>query len=506
MNTGKALFAQLMDFLPWTTFTRIVDRYGGDHRVRTLSCAEQYRSMAFAQLTYRESLRDIETCLSVHASKLYHMGFRQPVRRSTLADANERRDWRIHAALAQRLITQARTLYVDEELGLDLTNTVYALDSTTIALCLSVFPWAHFRTTKAAVKMHTLLDLRGNIPSFIHISDGKLHDVHALDMLLPEAGAIYVVRPFGAAEVAAMSAATSPGTGLAYGLQRVCAAWGFARSSFYAMKSRQQATAERPPAKRRGPKPSISDEALLVAIEADLEASPWEGEGHRKVWARLRVCRGIRVSRKRVLRVMRENNLLSPHRCRRRGGNPHVGEIITHAPNLMWGTDGVRVFTVDDGWGWIFTAIEHWNAECVGWHVCKRGDRFAALQPISMGLARLYASTSAGAARGLALRMDHGSQYLSDHFTNQIKFWGIQPSYAFVEQPQTNGVAERFNRTLKEQIIRGRIYRNIAELRNAVRGFVEQYNAQWIVEKNGYLSPAQARQAWHTAMSLRPAA
>ena len=193
MNTGKTLFAQLMDFLPWTTFTRIVDRYGGDHRVRTLSCAEQYRSMAFAQLTCRESLRDIETCLSVHASKLYHMGFRQPVRRSTLADANERRDWRIHAALAQRLITQARTLYVDEELGLDLTNTVYALDSTTIALCLSVFPWVHFRTTKAAVKMHTLLDLRGNIPSFIHISDGKLHDVHALDMLLPEAGAIYVV-------------------------------------------------------------------------------------------------------------------------------------------------------------------------------------------------------------------------------------------------------------------------------------------------------------------------
>ena len=179
---------------------------------------------------------------------------------------------------------------------------------------------------------------------------------------------------------------------------------------------------------------------LLVAIEADLEASPWEGEGYRKVWARLRVCRDIRVARKRVLRLMRENNLLSPHRCRRRGGNPHDGEIITHAPNLMWGTDGVRVFTVDDGWGWIFTAVEHWNAECVGWHVCKRGDRFAALQPISMGLAGLYGSTAAGAARGLALRMDHGSQYLSDHFTNQIKFWGIQPSYAFVAEPQTNGV------------------------------------------------------------------
>ena len=236
-----------------------------------------------------------------------------------------------------------------------------------------------------------------------------------------------------------MSAATSPGTGLAYGLRRVCAAWGMARSSFYAMTSGQHA--KQPPAKRRGPKPAISDQALLVAIEADLEASPWEGEGYRKVWARLRVCRDIRVARKRVLRLMRENNLLSPHRCRRRGGNPHDGEIITHAPNLMWGTDGVRVFTVDDGWGWIFTAVEHWNAECVGWHVCKRGDRFAALQPISMGLAGLYGSTAAGAARGLALRMDHGSQYLSDHFTNQIKFWGIQPSYAFVAEPQTNGVA-----------------------------------------------------------------
>ena len=158
--------------------------------VRTLSCGAI--PVHGAQLTYRESLRDRDLPLGPRIETLSH-GLPPPVRRSTLADANERRDWRIHAALAQRLITQARTLYVDEELGLDLTNTVYALDSTTIALCLSVFPWAHFRTTKAAVKMHTLLDLRGNIPSFIHISDGKLHDVHALDMLLPEAGAIYVV-------------------------------------------------------------------------------------------------------------------------------------------------------------------------------------------------------------------------------------------------------------------------------------------------------------------------
>jgi len=193
MYIGQTLFSQLMDFVPWKTFHRIVDRYDGNYRTRTLTCSEQYRAMAFAQLTYRESLRDIETCLSVQAAKLYHMGFRDPVRRSTLADANELRDWRIYAELAQRLIVQARKLYAKEDLGLELDNTVYALDSTTIDLCLSVFPWAHFRTTKAAVKMHTLLDLRGNIPSFIHISDGKLHDVHALDLLVPEAGAIYVM-------------------------------------------------------------------------------------------------------------------------------------------------------------------------------------------------------------------------------------------------------------------------------------------------------------------------
>jgi hypothetical protein len=193
MNAGKTLFSQLMDCLPWSTFARIVARYHGDHSVQTFPCTEQYRAMAFAQLTYRESLRDIEACLSAQPAKLWHMGFRGPVRRSTLADANQARDWRIYAEFAQRLIAQARRLYAGESLLADLNNTVYALDSTTIDLCLSLFPWAHFRSTKAAVKMHTLLDLRGNIPSFIHISDGKLHDVHALDMLVPEAGAIYVM-------------------------------------------------------------------------------------------------------------------------------------------------------------------------------------------------------------------------------------------------------------------------------------------------------------------------
>ena len=193
MNTGKTLFAQLMDFLPWTTFARIVERYGGDRYVKSLVCATQFRVMAFAQLTYRESLRDIEVCLSAQSSKLYHMGFSQEIRRSTLADANETRDWRIHAEFAQCLIVQARKLYIGDSFGLELENTTYALDSTTIDLCLSLFPWALFRTTKSAVKMHTLLDLRGNIPSFIHISDGKLGDVNVLDVLVLEVGAIYVM-------------------------------------------------------------------------------------------------------------------------------------------------------------------------------------------------------------------------------------------------------------------------------------------------------------------------
>ena len=182
-----------MEFVPWTSFTRIVTRYGGDSGVRVLNCTEQFRAMAFAQLTYRESLRDIEICLQANQKKLYGMGFRTPVKRSTLADANEGRDWHIWEALAMILIRRARKLYFHDSFGVDLANTVYALDSTTIDLCLSLFPWAPFRSTKAAVKMHTLLDLRGNIPAFIHISDGKMGDVNMLDALQIEAGAFYVM-------------------------------------------------------------------------------------------------------------------------------------------------------------------------------------------------------------------------------------------------------------------------------------------------------------------------
>ncbi len=193
MHTGKLVFAQLMEHLPLTTFRRCVARYGGHHKVKRFTCLDQYLCMAFAQLTFRESLRDIEACLRAQSSKLYHLGFRSAVARNTLANANATRDWRIYCDFAQSLIAMARRLYANEPFGVDLKDTVYALDATTIDLCLSVFPWAPFRSTKAAIKLHTLLDLRGNIPSFIRISDGKWHEVNLLDELIAEPGAFYVM-------------------------------------------------------------------------------------------------------------------------------------------------------------------------------------------------------------------------------------------------------------------------------------------------------------------------
>jgi hypothetical protein len=193
MYVGKLVFAQMMDYLPWKSFGRIVERHAGDHRVRHFSCANQFRCMAFAQLTYRESLRDIEACFRAQHAKLYHLGIRGTVARSTLADANEARDWRIYADFAHRLIAIARPLYAEEPFGLELKETVYALDATLIRLCLSIFPWATYRSTKAAVKMHTLMDLRGSIPAFIHISDGLVHEMNILDDLVPEPGAFYVM-------------------------------------------------------------------------------------------------------------------------------------------------------------------------------------------------------------------------------------------------------------------------------------------------------------------------
>lgn len=302
-----------------------------------------------------------------------------------------------------------------------------------------------------------------------------------------------------------MSATISLATGKPYGIQRVCEIWDVARSTFYTRKARLESISPAASAKR-GPKTLLSDDELLALIRHDLDTSPFTGEGHRKVWGRLRFVKGHKVGRKRVLRIMRENHLLSPYRVPQGTPSLHKGKIITLAPNVMWGTDGTKIFTLEDGWCWLFTAVEHWNSECVGWHVTKKGDRFAALQPLSMGLMKHYGSVQAGVARGLTLRMDNGSQYLSEHFQNQIKFWGIAPSFAFVREPETNGVVERFNRTLKEQVIYGRTFKNIEEVRAAMEEFITKYNQLWLVEKIGFRSPSQARNEFNEEFNFKKAA
>ncbi len=301
------------------------------------------------------------------------------------------------------------------------------------------------------------------------------------------------------------AAAISPATGRTYGVERTCAVFGVSHSSFYAWRSTRQDLAPATTAGRRGPKPALSDADLLAAIRADLARSPWHGEGHRKVWARLRVLDGIRVSRTRILRVMGENNLLSPHRRPSGPPNEHDGRIITDAPNVMWATDATQIPTVEDGKVWLFGVVEHWNGEALGWNVSKRGDRYAAAEAVGTAVKTISGHLSASAARGIALRHDHGSNFMADHFQKQIRFWGMTPSYAFVGEPETNGVAERFFRTLKEQIVHGRIFQTIDEVRAAVRGFIAQYNASWLLEKNRFLSPSAARAAWNQA-NLRMAA
>ncbi|MEI7903094.1 MAG: integrase core domain-containing protein [bacterium] len=299
-------------------------------------------------------------------------------------------------------------------------------------------------------------------------------------------------------DVAAKGLETSPGAGKPYGVERVCRTWGVPRSSYYGRQaavrdSEAGAVAGRVP-QRRGPKPVFGDDVVLQAVEADLAAAKFAGDGHRKVWARIRRKKGIVVGRNRVLRIMRDNNLLSPSRAPSVLPNEHDGRIVTDEPNIMWATDGIRIWTVDEGWGWCFPVVEHWNAECLGHHVCKIGDRFAALEPIVQAVMATMGRTGPDAARGVLLRLDHGTQYLSDHFQHQIAFLGITPSFAFVKQPQTNGVVERFNRTLKEQAIYGRVFRNFDEVRKAVDAFVALYNRHWQLEKLGFKSPLQFRE------------
>lgn len=292
-----------------------------------------------------------------------------------------------------------------------------------------------------------------------------------------------------------MSRTASPNTDLFYGLKRVCQAWDVSRSTYYSRQKRLTNPEKRKGGKP-GPKPKIDDSELLEMIRKDIATSPFKGEGHRKVHARLK-RKKARVGRNRILGLMKENNLLSPHRGIQSPHNPHDGTIITDEPNIMWCSDGTKIFTVDDGWVWAFTVEEHWNAECLGWHVCKIGDRFAALEPITQAVRKVYGSIAKGVAKGLRIRIDNGCQYSSDYFLQQISYMGMQESFGLIKQPQTNGVAERFNRTLKEQILDGRAFQGVEDVRRAVGHFVEQYNAQWLLGKLGYRSPLEARQSYY---------
>jgi putative transposase len=233
--------------------------------------------------------------------------------------------------------------------------------------------------------------------------------------------------------------------------------------------------------------------------------SPWTGEGHRKVRARLRAMDGIRVSRKRVLRLMRQHALLSPHRAHPPPEASHGRHIITAAPNVMWATDATQITTARDGKVWLFGVAEHWNAELLGWHVAKRGTRYEAIQALGMATRQQFGHLGAGVARGLAPRHDHGSNFMAEVFQKQIRFWGMAPSYASVGEPETNGVIERLFRTVKEQVVHGRIFQTIHEVRDAVRASVARYDAEWLIEKNGHRSPADMRATWQEQTFRRAA-
>jgi putative transposase len=284
-----------------------------------------------------------------------------------------------------------------------------------------------------------------------------------------------------------------------FGLQRVCRVWEIARSSVYdALQRRTRETAQprigaEPPPKR-GPKSALPDAALVARIRDELAASPFVGEGYRKVWARLRVA-GTRTSKARVLRLMRDRGLLAPTRAGQpHGPKAHDGTIIPSGPNLMWGTDATSCHT-DEGTATVFIAVDHFVAACVGIHAARPGNRFAAFEPIRQGLRAVYGGAARpDVARGLALRHDHGSQYMSDWFQTELRFVGIESSPAFVREPEGNGCAERFIRTLKEQLLWVRRFATVEELRVALIAFKEQYNARWLIERHGHRPPDAVRQ------------
>lgn len=292
---------------------------------------------------------------------------------------------------------------------------------------------------------------------------------------------------------------TSPSSNREYGLRRVCKIWGISRSAIYARRRAKEAGAT---PMKRGPKPQISNEVILMEIRRDLNESPFHGEGHRKVHARIRNRRGVIVGRERVRTIMRENDLLSPYRTSKGGSKIHDGRIITDAPNDMWATDATKIDTIEDGMIWFFGIIEHWNAECLGWRVSKKGDRFIALDALTMAIKYQFGSIDRDCAKGLALRPDHGSQFQSKDYRNQMRYWGITPSFSLVREPETNGVVERFHRTFKEQIVHGQVYRNIKEFESAVAKFIPTYNNQWLLEKLNYTSPIEARCNWEMAHAV----
>ena len=284
-----------------------------------------------------------------------------------------------------------------------------------------------------------------------------------------------------------MSRVISPVTGKPYGLAAVCRIWRLARSGVYRHQSAP------PSRQRRGPLGAMSDDALTIAIEEVLAGSPFHGEGHRKVWARLRYA-GIRTSMRRVLRLMRQHNLLAPTRVGSpRGPRNHDGTIIPDTVDMMWGTDLTTTIT-GEGQAAVFIAVDHCSAECVGIHAHPQATRFHALEPIRQGVRQHFGGFAKAIAHGLAVRHDHGSQYMSHHFQKEIAFLGIGSSPAFVRAPEGNGCAERFIRTLKENLLWVRTFETIEELRQALLEFRQIYNTTWLIERHGFLSPAQFRQ------------
>jgi transposase InsO family protein len=298
-----------------------------------------------------------------------------------------------------------------------------------------------------------------------------------------------------------MSTSVSPSENKTYGVAPVCRIWKLSRATLYRQRVRARATRPATP-KRPGPQGAASDADLVAAIRKVLANSPFHGEGYRKIWARLRLA-GLRTAKRRVLRLCRENGLLAPHRQGpARGPRAHDGTITTKRIDEMWGTDLTATATVRDGQVAVFIAVDHCSAECVGIHAAKRADRFEALEPVRQGVRENFGGFEAGVVKGLKLRHDHGSQYMADDFQNEIEWLGLESSPSFVRAPEGNGCAERFIRTLKENLLWVQTFATVEELRRALLDFKRRYNTEWLIERHGFKPPAAVRAEQLTPMAL----